>query len=278
MNLEQIQRSLFNAVCQPLTAGEKMRSTKLARKIAEQIIKPNDGLTSFERLEIYNRQYWFRLLSCLSDDFDGLRALLGEAQFQKMARAYLVDFPSRSFTLRDLGHGLSKWLPEHLEFAPGREQIAVEMARLEWAEIEAFDAETRPTLSIEDIAQLGDDSSLELQPFVSLLELTYPAHEFLLRTRKSKTKRLRRRADRHLPPLRKTFLAVHRLENSVYFKELEPSAFAVVDALKRGSPLSEALAVVNWTKNSPEMISTKVQAWFKNWASLGWFTEVRRSL
>jgi len=25
---------------------------------AESFIKPNDRLTSFERLEIYNRQYW----------------------------------------------------------------------------------------------------------------------------------------------------------------------------------------------------------------------------
>ena len=35
------------------------------RAAASEFIKPNDRLSSFERLEIYNRQYWFRLLDCL---------------------------------------------------------------------------------------------------------------------------------------------------------------------------------------------------------------------
>ena len=33
--------------------------------VAAEFIKPNDRLSSFERLEIYNRQYWFRVLDCL---------------------------------------------------------------------------------------------------------------------------------------------------------------------------------------------------------------------
>ena len=45
---------------------------------AASYIKPNDRLTSFERLEIYNRQYWFRVLGSMVEDFPGLRAVLGE--------------------------------------------------------------------------------------------------------------------------------------------------------------------------------------------------------
>jgi hypothetical protein len=30
--------------------------------VAAEFIKSNDRLSSFERLEIYNRQYWFRVL------------------------------------------------------------------------------------------------------------------------------------------------------------------------------------------------------------------------
>ena len=50
-------------------------------KVADSFIKPNDRLTSFERLEIYNRVYWFRVLDCLYDDYPGLRAVLGERKF-----------------------------------------------------------------------------------------------------------------------------------------------------------------------------------------------------
>src|SRR5579872_3918262 len=101
MDLDYIQRKMFDAIRQPLTAGEGMRhhtrDGKSVRAIANEIIKPNQRLSSFERLEIYNRQYWFRILAALSEDFPGLRAIIGERQFEKMAIAYLLDCPSQSF-------------------------------------------------------------------------------------------------------------------------------------------------------------------------------------
>ncbi len=87
------------------------------RAVASQIIKPNDRLTSFERLEIYNRQYWFRVLSAFAEDFPGLRAVLGGRRFDAMAQAYLIDCPSQSFTLRNLGSRLVNWLQKHPAWA-----------------------------------------------------------------------------------------------------------------------------------------------------------------
>ena len=87
-DLDQIQRSMFDAVRQPLTAAENMRQrTRDGRSlhdIADAIIKPNDRLTSFERLEIYNRQYWFRLYSSFEEDFPGLKAIVGNAKFEQL--------------------------------------------------------------------------------------------------------------------------------------------------------------------------------------------------
>ena len=107
MSLAALQRTMARAVMQPLTASERMQQTapdgKSMRAYASRFIKPNDRLTSFERLEIYNRQYWFRLLSSMIEDFPGLRAVLGDKRFEAMSKAYLVDCPSRSFTLRNLG-------------------------------------------------------------------------------------------------------------------------------------------------------------------------------
>ena len=110
MDLDTIQRAMFDAVRQPLTTSEGMRRRtkdgRSLRKVAEEIIKPNDRLSSFERLEIYNRQYWFRILSALGEDFPGLRAIVGNRRFEKLAIAYLFDCPSHSFTLRNLGSRL----------------------------------------------------------------------------------------------------------------------------------------------------------------------------
>jgi hypothetical protein len=94
MKLMQLQRTMARAVMQPLTSSERMQRRAPdggpMKRYASRFIKPNDRLTSFERLEIYNRQYWFRVLSALSEDFPGLRAVLGERRFDTMAKAYLI--------------------------------------------------------------------------------------------------------------------------------------------------------------------------------------------
>ena len=75
MKLLELQRTMARAVMQPLTFSERMQRTapngQSMRVYASKFIKPNDRLTSFERLEIYNRQYWFRVLSSMVEDFPG---------------------------------------------------------------------------------------------------------------------------------------------------------------------------------------------------------------
>jgi len=134
LNLEQLQRAVFDVVRQPLTEDERMREHTLdgrsTKTIAEEIVKPNDRLTSVERLEIYNRVYWFRLLSSLADDFPGLREVIGQKAFDKVLLGYLTEMPSVSYTLRDLGSRLEAWLRAHPEFIASNERMALDMVRL----------------------------------------------------------------------------------------------------------------------------------------------------
>src|SRR5579864_4971501 len=128
---------MFEVTRQPLLPSEKMRPRlpdgRSVRAIANVLIKPNDRLNSFERLEIYNQQYWFRILASFSEDFPGLRSLIGERKFEKLAVAYLDECPSQSFTLRNLGARLEAWLGKHREYVAGVERVALDMVRLEWA-------------------------------------------------------------------------------------------------------------------------------------------------
>jgi hypothetical protein len=277
VNLDLIQRTMLHAVRQPLTPGEQMRKTSLdgesMRETAEQIIKPNDRLTSFERLEIYNRQYWFRVISSMADDFEGLRAIVGEKQFHNMVVAYLIDCPSKSFTMRNLGYKLEEWLGSHRELIAGLEDIALDMVKVEWAEIEVYDGEACPPLTAEDLPQLGPDPVLRLQPYLRLLELEYPLHELLLKIREQQRDgdQIRRIPRRSLPKPNKTYLAVHRLENSVYYKTVDSRAFAMLKGLGDGKAISEAAEAVEWGELSLDEIGAEVQGWFANWTSLGWF-------
>src|SRR5260370_21506907 len=175
MNLLEIQRRLFEAVVQPLTTGEHMqprtRDGKPMREAAAEFIKPNDRLSSFERLEIYNRQYWFRVLDALDEDFSGLRAILGRRRFDALCKAYLVDCPSESFTLRTLGARLESWLRENPQWVRPRAGLALDMVRLGWAEIKALSAAAEPALTSQDVLASEPDPQFRLQPYVQLLSL-----------------------------------------------------------------------------------------------------------
>jgi len=287
--LLDIQRRMAAAVMHPLTRAETMprrrRDGASNRAEAEAIIRPNDRLTSFERLEIYNRQYWFRLYSCFEEDFPGLQAIVGRAKFDALMRAYLTDCPSRSFSLRNLGSRLEEWLTEHPSFIAPHARLALDMVRLEWAHIEAFDEEERPRLTAEALASFDENSTLRLQPYLRLLVLRYPVEDLLLRVRNedgsstssannasATRKRHHVRRVAALPP-KTMHLAVHRHENSVWYKPLSPEEFELLSALLAGKTLGEALDIALAAGAMPEdQHPGFLQEAFSTWSMLGWFT------
>jgi hypothetical protein len=291
MNLLTLQRCVARAVMTPLTPSERMRRVAVDGRsmsaVAKQIIKPNDRLTSFERLEIYNRQYWFRVLDAFSDDFPGLRAILGDRRFDVLAKHYLVDCPSRSFTMRDLGSRLESWLRKHPQYAPGRMQLALDMVRLEWAEIETFDSASEPPVTAATLVG-GDPSKLRLrlQPYIRFLDLRYPVDDLLLSIKHDSStsvasnameERQRRKKVWAVARLKPTavYLAIHRLDNTVYFRRLDREEFTILSALHRGHTLERAIVAGFRASDmpAPERASN-VAAWFQNWASLGWFVRL----
>jgi hypothetical protein len=289
MKLMQLQRTMARAVMQPLTSSERMQGRApdggTMKRYASRFIKPNDRLSSFERLEIYNRQYWFRVLAALGEDFPGLRAVLGQRRFDAMARAYLIANPSRSFTLRNLGSRMESWLRANPKWAGPHPELALDIARLEWADIEAFDGKLEPTLRPDDLlSAAGPRMKLTLQPYVRLLSFRYPVDDLLLEVRKedqdtdfaSNTfqehpKRKRVRAVAKLKPAQ-IFLAVHRIDYSVYFRRLDQEEFSILTALRHAKTLAAAVELAfRRSKIAPDERPLKVQAWFQTWATLGWF-------
>jgi Putative DNA-binding domain len=93
MNLEQLQRTFFELIRQPLTSNERLRTRTLEgrsiRALADELITPSARLTSFERLELYSQGYWFRILEAFDRDFRGLRTVVGKPRFERLARGYL---------------------------------------------------------------------------------------------------------------------------------------------------------------------------------------------
>ena len=166
MTLLELQRRMSEDVMRPLSPDFQMQTTtddgRSTATIAEDYIKPNDRLSSFDRLEIYNRQYWFRVITAVAEDFPALNAALGSEAFDDLVLAYLRENPSSSFTLRNLGSRLPEWLQNHSEFTSGNHDLAMDIARLEWAYVEAFDRAAIPPVNGADFAGFDCDTKLSL--------------------------------------------------------------------------------------------------------------------
>ena len=293
MNLLELQRRFNEALTTPLNSEEgisdRTSTGEPMQAVVDAIVKPNDRLSSVERLEIYSRSYWFRIISSLNEDFVGLRAVVGDQKFDALVQAYLAENPSRSFTLRNLGSRLESWLRANPKYTQPHEQLALDMVRLEWADTECFDALEEPALTLDDIARLGEDPKLHLQPHVQLLDLQFPVDDLLLQIRDDEEDESdeasntfsEKRSRSQLKSVRKskpkpTFVVVHRVDYSVYFKRVEPEAFRLLQAIREAKSLSEAIdAAFNPSTVSESKITELVQNWFRDWAEWKWFA--RRS-
>jgi len=286
MSLEQIQREMAHAVMTPLTAADEMRKEsrdgRSMEGIAKSFIAPNSKLSSFDRLEIYNRQYWYRVLGALAEDFPALRSVIGSRAFDAVSVAYIDSHPNRSFTLRNLGSRLSEFLAANPHFAGRRADLAVDVARIEWAFVEAFDSAEHEPLTLEQIATLEGGSHLALQPHLQLVELEYPIDDLVLNMHKREKRQTTEAGLQHeeddnapakLPALRRkpTWLAAHRVDYSVFYLRLRRGEFHTLRAIRAGQPLAEAIEAGVTTARVPTARRPQlVRQWFTTWAELGW--------
>jgi len=287
--LRELQRKSLSAIRYPLTRGGDMQSRWMDGRrmsdVVSEFIKPNDRLSSFERLQIYNRQYWYRLMDCLWDDYPGLRAILGARKFEKLRLAYLDRYPSRSYTLRNLGSRLAQFIAEEPQYTQPHHAMCQDMAAFEWAQVVAFDSERRPPLSADDL--LGKNPAklrVALQPYITLLELRYPLDDFVLAVKK-RDSALRGEASNaveanrasgapsrvRLPRPKNIYLAVHRHDDSLYYKRLDPSAYPILTHLRDGATFARACAAAVPKECDAAQWAQMLREWFSVWTELGWF-------
>ena len=279
MKLLEFQRRMAADLMRPLT-----RNDHLSPQVnAAEYVAPNDRLTSRERLQIYSRSYWYRILDSLYDDFPGLRAILGDEAFHKLSRAYLTAHPSRSFTMRNLGCALEAWLRPRRRYTAGKHALALDMVRLEWAHIEAFDSPSAKPLGPEDLLELSPELRMSLQPYITLLDVHHPVDDLRISVRRNEdlhgaasnavTVPKHRASKRRSAPRQKApvFIAVHRFDNRVYYRRIEPEAFRILTALRRGDSIAAALeAGFEGSSLSADEFEARIAQWFAIWSELGW--------
>jgi len=281
------QRTMHAAITRPLAPGDRAQrrwfdGSSSARAVAK-LVKPSRTLRPLERVEIYNRMYWFRLLDSLAQDFPGLRALLGEKKFWPLIERYLAACPSRSFTLRDLGSRLARFMAHEPGLFGPHGEAARDLVRFEWAQIIAFDGPSRPCLKKTQLAgAVPTKLRLAVQPYLTLLTCRHPVDEYVLavkhdgalRAEASNAVVAHAEAANEVSRLSRCgalHIVVHRVDNQLYYKRLEPEAARLLRAIKAGRTLAEACARAFGRANLDAVEQAeRVREWFALWMRLGW--------
>ncbi|HEY1956320.1 MAG TPA: DNA-binding domain-containing protein [Polyangiaceae bacterium] len=222
----------------------------------------SERLAPIEQLDVYREQFWIRHLNCLAEDFPVLHALVGDAKFEALVAEYLAAHPPTHFQLRHLGAKLAEFLRGHDDDA-----LLSDLARLEWAYVDAFDAADAPPLDPNAVAAIPEDAwasaRLRLHPSLQLLRLVYPTHEM----------RAKWWADKDVRPIERVERAaatvvVYRHKFLLYTEVMEPLAFEMLERFGRGETLGAAGDALG------AEVEEKIGEWFARWAGLGWISSV----
>ena len=129
------------------------------------------------RIRVYSDAYYLRLRNVLREDFPRVAALLGPERFEDVASDYLEVFPSKQPSVRHLGRALAEFLRRR-EYIP---KCLADLAQLEWACIEVFDAPDADCVNIEEIASIPADAWPSFRfsaiPALQTLRAQYPVHQ-----------------------------------------------------------------------------------------------------
>src|SRR3989441_113585 len=135
------------------------RRGDLEGRVIDEMFTGDEALPAVERLDIYANMYFYRLLDCLAEDYPKARAALGPAHFHHLVTDYLLRHPSEHPSLRPLGRHLPQFVASH-PLAGGFPWLA-DLARLDWARADLFDAPDAPPLSRDALAALPQERAGE---------------------------------------------------------------------------------------------------------------------
>lgn len=131
--------------------------------------RPDGGAA---RLSIYRHAYRARLVAALADNYTVLQRALGDEAFEALALAYIAAWPSQHPSIRWFGHRLAEFMATREDLVP--HPALVDIARMDWALRDAFDAADAPALTLSALAALPAEAwaELRLKPHPSLRWLT----------------------------------------------------------------------------------------------------------
>lgn len=279
-SLEQLQRWMQEVITHPegiatgVSSDAAQHEIEVSPNDVDDVIGSSQALGSLDRLAVYGNAYFARLVECLGDSFSAVRHALGDETFGGFAMAYLQSYPSQSYTLDDLGRNFADYLRETRPAdvpSPGWPDFLIDLATYESTCAEIFDgpgvegqtlldADALSGVAPEDIPRIV----LHPAPCLRLLELRYPAHEYVSAVRRDQS------PDQPQPA--ESLLVMTRRDFIVRRGPVSRPEYLLLSSLIDEQPLGGAIeAAVEATESDIEEFAAQLSGWFRHWAAAGWF-------
>jgi hypothetical protein len=172
--LREIQRLFWHSI------ADQPGASSLEPKLIE-IVEPSAKLDRRGRLRVYADAYFWRLRDVLREDFPKVAGVLGPERFERLVAEYLRSYPSENPSVRHLGRLMAQFLAEHR--ASGHDDLPPflsDLARLEWARVEAFDAPDAEAIGAEEMRLIPAERWPELRfypvPALEVFDAAWPVH------------------------------------------------------------------------------------------------------
>jgi hypothetical protein len=168
-SLHEVQRLFWESV-----AGRPGRDSIAPAFV--RLVRGADHSDRKTRIHVYSDAYYLRLRDVLHEDFPRLSSLLGE-RFDQVVASYLEEFPSEQPSVRHLGRALAEFLRQRKDIP----ECLADLAELEWARVEVFDAPDAECATTAELASIPADAWPVLRfstiPAIRIWLAQYPVHQ-----------------------------------------------------------------------------------------------------
>lgn len=282
-DLKKMQQWFGSIIARPIDINSSMDPVSPSGRPMEEeaydFISPSHTLRPAQRIELYNQQYWWRLLGALHDNFPMVTRLFGYDDFnQAIGIPYLQVYPPETWTLNPLGDYLPNWIKN--EYEANDKQLVWNAAKIDCAYVKSFMAKREKSLSAtslsgEDLLLMAD-KPMKLQSHVHLFKLPYDLFQF-------RTEFLKKEPEywvendfpklRHFPKNEPGHFILYRKKNQVDFLKISQNEYSVLQRFKLGWTVD---GLCEWLEKQPEdspilaEALNKLREWMQRWVSQGW--------
>lgn len=269
-----LQQWFASIITRPLNDENQMVSTSpTGRPMTEEatdFILPNPKLSSAQRIQIYNQQYWWRLLTTLHENFPTLIRLFGYADFNhSIGTPFLSRYPSRHWSLANLGSQLTSWIKNHY-FAPDK-LLVLSAAEVDWAYQELF---TSPPSSFLSPSLDLLSKKIGLQSHLKLFKFPFDLFAFRTNFLKENVQFWMESEFPNLPKDKNYFFLLYRdAQNLISYKEIEEGEWSLLHLISNGFSIEQACDRLEKTKGIAfDQAQSSIGKWVQSWVRENWLT------